>query len=231
MNIIKNEKMIKRNGKIGQWSSLVGLVILAGGMYISFQRPELFSYSLAALLIGFTLTQISMYYGNRYGRSPRPDEKLDAGLKGLPGEFYLYHYITPVPHLLVGPAGVWILMPYHQRGQVVFKNNRWRLSGGGFLQGYLRIFGQEGLGRPELEAEHQIGLIKKHIKKKVDQLEIPEISSLMVFTNNEVELNPEGSSLPSIKLKQLKDFMRQKSKDKKINPTLTKRLIDLFGRT
>src|SRR3989337_2820226 len=122
MKIVKNEKLIKRNGKIGQWSSLAGLAVLAGGMYISFQRPELFSYSLAALLVGFTLTQISMYYGNRFGRSPRPDEKLDAGLKGLPGEFVIYHYTTPTAHLLLGPAGIWALLPYHQRGQIIYKN-------------------------------------------------------------------------------------------------------------
>ena len=102
-------------------------------MYISLTRQDLFVYALVALLVGFTLTQIGMYMGNRYGRKPRPDEKLDAGLKGLPGEFTMYHYTTPASHLLVGPAGVWLLMPYHQRGKVAFKKNRWQMSGGGFL--------------------------------------------------------------------------------------------------
>ena len=81
MKIIKNEKRIKRNGQIGQWTSLGALVVLGVGMYISFNRTDLFVYSIAALLLGFTLTQMGMYMGNRYGRSPRPDEKLDAGLR------------------------------------------------------------------------------------------------------------------------------------------------------
>ena len=96
MKSIKNEKLIKRNGQISQWISLGALVVLGVGMYIAFNRTDLFAYSLAALLLGFTLTQIGIYMGNRYGRSPRPDEKLDAGLKGLQNEFVMYHYVTPV---------------------------------------------------------------------------------------------------------------------------------------
>ncbi len=217
MKIVKNEKLIKRNGRIGQWSSLLGLAVLAGGMYISFQQPKLIAYSLVALPVGFILTQVSMYYGNRFGRSPRPDEKLDAGLKGLTGDFVIYHYMTPVPHLLVGPAGVWILMPYHQRGQVVYRNNRWRLSGGGFLQGYLRIFGQESVGRPELEAEHQINVLKKYLSRNLDEAELPEIKVMPVFTSEDLELDVQGAPLPAMKLKQIKDFMRQKSKENRAN--------------
>ena len=216
MKIIKNEKLIKRNAQIGSWTSLAALVVLGGGMYISFTRPALFAYSLLALLLGFTLTQVGMYMGNKFGRSPRPDEKLDTGLKGLQNEFVMYHYTTPVSHLLVGPAGVWVVMPYHQRGQVVFKKNRWRMSGGGFLQNYMRLFGQEGLGRPDIEIDNEIKSLKRHLSKHMDEAEIPEINALMVFTNDDVEIDAEGSPIPAMKLKQLKDFIRQRAKEKKI---------------
>jgi hypothetical protein len=217
MKIIKNEKLIKRNGMIGNWTSLAALVILGGGMYISFKRTDLFAYSFIALLVGFTLTQIGMYMGNRFGRSPRPDEKLDAGLKGLQNDFVMYHYTTPASHLLVGPAGIWIVMPYHQRGQVTFKKNRWRMSGGGFLQSYMRIFGQEGLGRPDIEIDSETRSLKKYLSKKMDESEIPEINTLMVFTNDNVEIDGEDSPVPALKLKQVKEFMRQKAKEKKLS--------------
>jgi hypothetical protein len=216
MKIIKNEALIKRNAKIGSWTSLAALVVLGVGMYISFTRTELFVYSLLALLLGFTLTQIGMYMGNKFGRSPRPDEKLDAGLKGLQNEFVMYHYTTPASHLLVGPAGVWLVMPYHQRGQVAFKKNRWHMSGGGFLQGYMRIFGQEGLGRPDIEMDSEIKSLRKYLSKKMDEEDIPEINALMVFTNDDVEIDGEGSPVPALKLKQVKEFMRQKAKEKKL---------------
>ena len=224
MKIIKNEKLIKRNAQIGSWTSLAALAVLGLGMYISFTRPELFVYSLIALLLGFTLTQIGMYMGNKFGRSPRPDEKLDAGLKGLQNEFIMYHYTTPVSHLLVGPGGVWVVMPYHQRGQVVFQKNRWRMSGGGFLQGYMRIFGQEGLGRPDIEIDNEIKSLTKHLLKHMDESEIPEIKALMVFTNDEVEIEAEGSTVPAMKTKQLKDFIRQKAKEKKLSSETIQKL-------
>jgi hypothetical protein len=223
MKIIKNEKLIKRNAQIGSWTSLAALVVLGVGMYLSFTRRELFMYSLIALLLGFTLTQVGMYMGNKFGRSPRPDEKLDAGLKGLQNEFVMYHYATPASHLLVGPAGVWVVMPYHQRGQVEFKKNRWRLRGGGFLQSYMRIFGQEGLGRPDLEIDSEIHSLKKYLLKHIEESEIPEINALLVFTSDDVEIDTEGSPIPALKLKQLKEFMRQRAKEKKLSAeTLSK---------
>lgn len=217
MKIIKNEKLIKRNSTIGSWLSLAAIAVLGLGMYISFVRTELIAYSLIALVLGFTLTQIGMYLGNKFGRSPRPDEKLDTGLKGLQNEFVMYHYTTPASHLLVGPAGVWVIMPYHQRGQVAFKKNRWRMSGGGFLQSYMRIFGQEGLGRPDIEIENEVNSLKKYFLKHMDESEIPEINALIVFTNDAVEIDSGDSLVPALKLKQVKDFIRQKAKEKKLS--------------
>ena len=228
MKIIKNEKLIKRNAQIGSWTSLAALVVLGGGMYLSFSRPELFIFSLVALLLGFTLTQVGMYMGNKFGRSPRPDEKLDAGLKGLQNEFVMYHYATPVSHLLVGPAGVWVVMPYHQRGQVIFRKNRWQIKGGGFLQGYMRIFGQEGLGRPDIDIDTEIRSLKKYLLKHIDEAEIPEINALMVFTSDDVEIDGEGSPVPALKLKQLKDFIRQRAKEKKLSAETLNKLKNLL---
>ncbi|MFZ5883442.1 MAG: hypothetical protein ACOYYI_06680 [Chloroflexota bacterium] len=217
MKSIKNEKLIKRNGQIGQWTSLAALIVLGLGMYISFTRTDLFVYSLAALLVGFTLTQIGMYMGNRYGRSPRPDEKLDAGLKGLQNEFVIYHYMTPASHLLVGPAGVWVLHPYHQRGKVTYKKNRWRMSGGGFLQGYMRFFGQEGLGRPDIELDSEISPLKKHLAKQMGEDQVPPIQAMLVFTSDEVEIDAADAPLPAMKLKDIKEFFRKKAKEKPIS--------------
>src|SRR5688572_20192318 len=229
MKSIRNEKLIKRNAQIGSWTTLAALAVLGVGMYLSFTRPELFTYSLIALVLGFTLTQVGMYMGNKFGRSPRPDEKLDAGLKGLQNEFVMYHYTTPVSHLLVGPAGVWVVMPYHQPGEATFNKNRWRMKGGGFLQSYMRIFGQEGLGRPDIDIDNQIKALRKYLLKDIDEAELPEINALMVFTNDNVEVNGEGSPVPAMKLKQLKDFFRQKAKEKKLSVETLNKLKTVLG--
>ena len=220
MKIIKNEKMIKRNSRIGHWISMAALIVLGIGMYISFtnpSNPQVFTYSMTALVLGFILTQIGMYMGNRWGRSPRPDENLDAGLKGLPGDYTLYHFMTPASHLLVGPAGIWTLIPYRQRGVVTYSKNRWRVVKGGALQAYMSIFGQEGIGRPDTEAEGEIKEVKKLLAKSLGENEVPEVQAALVFMNEQVEIQAEGAPLPAMKLKQLKDFLRQKAKERPIS--------------
>jgi hypothetical protein len=94
MKVVTNSKLIKRNAKIGQYTSIGALVVLGIGLFISFKMPDKFIYSLAALLLGFFMSQIGMYYGNRWGRSPRPDELIDKGLKGVSTRF-----ITMSPQL------------------------------------------------------------------------------------------------------------------------------------
>ncbi|HUH95755.1 MAG TPA: hypothetical protein VLZ89_00235 [Anaerolineales bacterium] len=215
MKIIKDEKLIKRNSQIGQFTSIGALAVLGIGMYISFTRPDLFAWSVTSLVVGFAMTQVGMFFSNRWGRSPRPDEQLDSGLKGLPNEDTIYHYLTPASHLYVGAAGIWVLLPLHQRGRVTYQKNRWKISGGGFMQNYLSIFGQEGLGRPELEIASEIDSTKRQLARKLDDgVEVPEIQGALIFTNDLAEIEDNNAPTPALKLKQLKDFMRQRSKDK-----------------
>jgi hypothetical protein len=229
MKIIKNEKLIQRNGKIGNWMNFGGLAVLGLGMYISISIPNLANYAFVCLIIGFIMSQVGMYMGSRWSRSPRPDEKLDAALKGLHSDFNIYHYSSPVPHLLVGPSGIWAILPYHQRGNISFEKNRWKLKGGGFLQGYMRIFGQEGLGRPDLDAENQVQTIKKFFAKKMDESEIPEIKPILVFTTEDVELEAGESPIPALKLKQLKEFMRQGGKNRALSTDQIKTLTEALA--
>ncbi len=214
MKIITNITLIKRNAKIGQFTSIGALVVLGIGLYISFKMPDKFVYSLAALLLGFFMSQIGMYYGNRWGRNPRPDEMIDKGLKGMGREYTMYHYKTPASHLLVGPAGVWTIMPYYQSGKIIYEKKHWKSKGGGFLQSYLRLFGQENMGRPEIESETEIEATRRYLLKILpDNTEIPPIRALLLFTSPKVELSVEDAPLPAITPKDLKDFMREKSKE------------------
>ncbi len=216
MRVMKNERLIKRNARIGQFTSLGALAVLGVGMYISVTRADLFVYALIALILGFVLTQVGMFFSNRWGRSPRPDEQLDAALKGLPGDTVLYHYMSPVSHLLVGAAGVWILRTYHQKGRITYAKNRWRLSGGGFMQAYMSIFGQEGLGRPELDVASETGSLTKFLSKELGENAVPEIQSALVFTNDQAEIDAPEAPIPAMKIKQLKDFLRQKGKERAV---------------
>jgi len=229
MKVVTNLKLIKRNAKIGQYTSIGALVILGVGLYISFKMPDKFIFSLGALLLGFFMSQIGMYYGNRWGRSPRPDEMIDKGLKGLGRDFSVYHYRTAASHMLVGPAGIWILMPYYQSGKIVYEKKHWKSKGGGFLQSYLRLFGQENMGRPEIESETEIESTKRYLSKILPEgSEVPQIQTVLIFTSPKVDLQVKDAPLPAITPKDLKDFMREKSKEKPIGGSIMEKIQDLL---
>ena len=228
MKIITNDKLIKRNGRLGQIATITGLVVLIGGMVVSFRNPNYAGFAWIALFIGFALSQIGLYFGNRWGRHPRPDERLNDGLKGLNDQYYLYHYMTPAAHLLVGPSGIWVLLPYYQPGLIVYEKNRWKQKGGGFMQRYLRIFAQEGIGRPDLEAPAESSAVSRFIKKKLPDMEIPEASVALVFTSDKAVLEVDGAPIPSVPLKKLKDTIRKSTKENSMSPLLITEINSLF---
>ncbi len=213
MKIVSNTKLIKRNRKIGQFLTIGALVILGIGLYFSFTNPEQITITFGALLFGFLLTQIGIYYGNRWGKSPRPDELLSAALKGLEDRYTLYHYAAGIPHALIGPAGVLALVPVSVAGKITYDESRqrYRQKGGNF---YLKIFGQESLGRPDLDARYAIDDLRKFLEKEFPDLERPEVNAVLVFTNKKAELEIEDSPFPAVSLEKVKDFIRKKGKEK-----------------
>ncbi len=216
MKIITNEKKKKRNRRIAIISTITGMIILIGGLVISLRFPNQVTYSLLALLFGFLFAQIGMFFTNRWGRNPSTDELINQALKGLDQKYTLCHYYTPTYHLLNGPAGVWILYPYHLTGRITFKKGRWQHAGSAFL----RFFGKESLGRPDLELPYEIEKIQKFLKPIFDE-EIPlNVRAALVFMNPKITLDidpAENPPAPSIQLEKLKEFLRKEAKQKPIS--------------
>jgi hypothetical protein len=228
MIINSNESLINRNAKIGQITSIAGLLVLGGGLYISFTRPEQFGLSWGALLIGFVLSQIGLYFGNRWGRSPRPDEVLNQSLKGLDRNYTLFHYRSPASHVLVGPAGVWVLLPRHQGGRITYEKGRWKHRGGGIGFQFRKFFAQEGLGRPDLEIPGELTPIQKMLNKAYSEEDAPQAQAVLIFTNPNVVVEADDAAITTLPAKKLKDFIRKQAKQKNIPSTQVddvKRLI------
>ncbi len=227
MKVLSNEKIIKRNTQIGKYASIAALLILAGGMVVSFTMQEQAFIAFGALMVGFILSQFGIYFGNRFGRRPRADERITAALKGLTKDYTLYHYLAPVNHLLVGPAGVWILEPYHQRGTITYEKNRWRQKGGGLMLGYLKIFAQEGLGRPDLEVRADLDSLSNALKKPLGD-DLPPLNAALLFYNPRADIQADEAPHPTMKIDQLKDFLRKRAKENPFPPEQVKRITDLL---
>ena len=236
MNVLSNEKIIRRNGKIGNYTSMAAFGLMLVGMYFSFRltdvefarQNENYTWLMAgSLFLGFVLFQVGTYFMNRFGRRPRPDEVLTATLKGMTKDYTLYNYLTPVSHLLVGPAGVWVIQPYYQRGNISYKNGRWQQKGGGFALNYMKIFGQEGLGRPDLEVKADIDTMTTALKKLLGD-DIPPVNVALVFTDARVEVDGEGAPYPTMKVKDLKEHLRKHAKTNPFPPAQVKRVTTVL---
>jgi hypothetical protein len=168
------------------------------------------------------LFQVGVFFGSRWGRRPRPDEVLDQALKGLDNKHTLYHYKSPVNHLLVGPTGVWVLQTSPARGTITFSAGRWRQRGGNL---YFKLFGQESLGRPDLELSGAVETIERFLNKNLSEEKIPEVQAALVFLNPATVIDisdDEQTPAATVSAKELKDLIRKSGKTKSISPEKAK---------
>jgi hypothetical protein len=216
MKIISNTKLISRNKKIGQILTFTAIAILLFGLVLSIQgNVEYITYSYMALIVGFLVSQFGIYFSNKFGRSPRPDEQVSAALKGLDDRYSLYHYATAASHLLVGPSGVWVLLPFQQRGTITYEKGKYRQKGGNW---YLKLFAQEGLGRPEKEAQYATEDIQKFFTRQMDADSVPTVNPLLLFTNPKADVKAQDAPYATVDSEKVKDFLRKKAKDNAFPP-------------
>jgi hypothetical protein len=228
MKIVSNPKKIDRYYKIGMYTSLASLALLVGAVILTFNgltNPEITPYSFLAMAAGFILSQVGVYFSNRWGKSPRIDERISQGLKGLDERYTLYHYTTPVPHLLAGPAGIWVISPQYQPGTITYEKNRYRQQGVGFFS---RAIGQEGLGRPDLEASSYQQDLQKFLNKSLPEDSQPNIRTLIVFTSPKATIQAQDAPVPTMHVEKLKDFVRRKAKEEPANLQVVRQVQDLL---
>jgi hypothetical protein len=228
MNVLTNEKTVRRNAKIGSYTSLAAFGLMLLGMYFSFRlTDDKFARMAGSLFLGFILFQVGTYFMNRFARKPLPHEALAASLKGMTKDYTLYNYLTPVSHLLVGPAGVWIIQSYYQRGQISYKGGRWQQKGGGFWLAYMKIFGQEGLGRPDLELKADVESVTNALKKSLGD-DVPPVNAALVFTDERTQVAADEAPAPTMKIKDLKEFLRKYAKANPFPKDQIKRVTDVL---
>lgn len=227
MKVIANEKLIKRNQKIGTYTNIAALVVLLGGVALSYIRRDLYWVTLVSLVVGFTLTQFSFYFTNRFGRRMPLHVHIANSLKGLSNEYRLYQYYTPADHLLIGPAGIWAILPYHQKGTITYERGRWKQKSGGLAQTYMKIFGQEGLGRVDLDLEADISGTEDFLRKELGG-DPPEVRAAIVFVDKRADLQVDGAPVPTLYPEDLKDLIRRSQKANSFPADTVKRIQALL---
>ena len=223
MKKVINEKLIKRNKMIGNITSVGGIAILAAGLILNFNPTPLRTMiSFGALIIGFIVAQISTHYVNRFARSPRFDEVIADNLNKLNNDYTFYAYSGPVPMILVGPSGMWVPVPVSASGEISY-DNKWRQKGGSFL---LKFFGQENIGKPDLEAEANERRINELLAQKLDEQEMPPVRSILVSLHPKAVIaNVENAPVPIVHANALRRHIRKVDRKMEVeisNETLQK---------
>ncbi len=229
MKVVRNGRYIQIRSKIGRYASLGGLAVLAGGLLASFlgqQRPELITLSFVCLLIGFILSQVGIYYGNRFVRPDRPDEALTKALKGLDDRFILYHYQLPTPHVLLAPDACYVLAVQPQSGKISAHGDRWKHP-----LGWKWLFAwasQESIGNPTKAAQLEVETLQAQLAKKLPNVEVP-LTPVVVFSNPDVELDISDTAVPVVHIKKLKDWLRGAGKGQGLQASARAEMLKLFG--
>jgi len=189
-------------------------VVIGVGFYFLMKENSLI-WGAVTMSVSFILSQIGIFFGNRFGVRPPLHEQISQQLKGLDNRYHLFHYSTIVSHLLIGPSGIWILIPFAQKGKISFnqKKNRWQQKG---VSLFAKIFMQENLGRPDLEVQSAIKDVEKEFNKIYKGQVAPQVNALMFFTHPKSEVIATDSPIPAVPLRKIKDFIRQKSKSNSI---------------
>ena len=214
MHKIINEKLINRNKKISMALFIFSLAVLIGGAVLAWPAGtdgdmSRTMYSWVALVIGFILTRLSMYFMTRFGQSPRPDEILDTQAFGkLRSDYTYFVYSTPVPMLLLGPCRLWLPVLVTSGGTISYEDGKWKHKG---LSVMKRFMGQQTLVDPEESVTLAIQDLNKQYDKQGYPLEDrPEIQPIVVLLLPETYVeNIKDAPYPVVKLEDLKRYIRK----------------------
>jgi hypothetical protein len=206
MQVFVNERRIKVNSDIGRWASLGGLGVLIGGMVISIRNPGLVWVSMASLAVGFFASVVGAYYANHWTRTPRADEILTQALKGISNQYHMYHYLLPVPHVLLGPSGLFLFRAYLHEGPIHYDGKKWKQKR--TLVRFLGFSGQDSLVDPVRDALYDVERLRRWLAKRTPEQEIPEITPFIVFVRDGAELDVAETEVPVLRHKQLKRIIR-----------------------
>ena len=211
MEVFVNERKVKVNTEVGRWASLGGLVVLVVGMVVSIRNPGLVWASMASLLIGFLASIVGAYYANHWTRTPRADQVLSQALKGISNRYHLYHYLLPVSHVLLGPTGLFVIRAYLHDGPITYDGKKWKQKRS--LIGRLGFSGQDSLSDPIRDMMVDVQRFQGWLSKRMRQDEIPEVTPVIVFVRDGVELDLAETPIPVLRYKQLKGHIRRIGKE------------------
>ena len=214
MKINTNEKKAKRNSVVAYWIIICSLLHIIAGAYFLFRYESLPEISLVLFCLGLILFQVGKSH-NKWRL--RTDIILNNALQKLGDDYSLYHYSSPVSHLLVGPAGIWVIVPSHVRGKISYdkRRKRWKMKHPSLLSRFLSCFINR-LGRPDLEIIQEVDSLTRYFQKVWELDNPPQVNVVLVFINELSEVSTPKAPVESLQISELREFIRKKEREARI---------------
>jgi hypothetical protein len=234
MKIIIDQKSVQRNstiGKILRWISLGCMLIGLIAVFSEdiFSDPTLFTIFFSIMIVGVLLSSVSGYFTSRFGKSPRPDELINKTFKGLDDRFQIFHYRSSIPHLLIGPAGLWSIIPTFIDGEIIYdeKKENWTHKRNSIVN---RLLQKEYFPNPLSEYKHHKKELEKVLKEKINIENNPEFRLLVLLLNKNVSLSgiSEKDNIFIMPYEKVKDRFRKMAKNNNQSDELYTQLEELL---
>jgi len=227
MQVYRNDQFIQRRAKLGRYANLGGMGILLFGLIVNLtMQLEGLLLSMLALIVGFVLYQIGMYYTLRFGRPERPDQIVVKALKGFDNRYHLFQFTSPAGSVLVTPNACLVFTIKMQGKGIQYRDGKWK-----HLMGWQRFFlslAGDSLGNPSREAVGETDVLQRYVAKKLPGVEVP-IQPIIVFGNATAEVDAGECPIPALHYKKLKDWLRGPGKSGALRAEARDQLIGLLS--
>ncbi len=210
MQVHTNGSFVRRQGRLGRISSLLGFGCLIVGLVLSWQQSELVLLAWATLIPGFLLITYGNYNTIRWGVKPRVDEIVANALKSLDHKYQLFNYIEGLPadNLLLTPSGLIVLVTRPYLGEFINTGRKWRRQRN--LVGWLLALGEGSLGNPTKDAERDVAAVRQFLRDRLGEGSADQIpvDAVVVFTHPRAKLTVEEPEVPASHARDLKATIR-----------------------
>jgi hypothetical protein len=224
VQILINDRLVKRQAKIGAIALVVTFLMLLLGMMLSWQaegwarnlEEEGRTWVPIAVTYAIVIVAMALYYfGNtrmrRYGPQHRQDARLHQILKGLDNRYTLYAFLgRGLPdYILVGPSGVHTITARSQNGEITCRDERWTVKGGAGRRLFTALYGNP-VGSPSYDASQSAKKVQAFLDQRLtDGTERPQVQGVIVFTGDNVRLRSERCAVTATTARGLRKMVER----------------------
>ena len=216
MFIVTNKAEVDRRVKRNRLLFWLGVGCLVGSMasLLIGANPSLaslvFIFGYPLLAAGVILSKRGSFNNRAFGvggyKLKSEEVLIDDALKGVPPRYHLYNYVeingVIVPHLLITPIGIMIIMVKQQAGKIKAGHDNYRRKNS-FITS-IGSFGEPGLGNPSRDMATLVKKVRGWFEEKGYDL---PTDGVIVFPYSEI-IGGEEMSFPVCHMNDLRQAIR-----------------------